>query len=356
MKSKLTTMAFCIAALLGTAITVEAKVGGSTSTAVSSRSTSTSSSSGRVGGGSSMGMTRSDTLSKARPDSYGSRPPNSNYGVAYSQPARSPTPGYAPSAAPPQTAIPPRQYGVGTVAAAAAAGGVAGYLMGNSNHSGQEYSVGQGQVPAAPTYGQPSGVGATGGYAAPQQTYQGAPIQQSGGSSLGLWFALAGLTIGGYFVYKAYSKKGGNSVSNEFQENRSVFRVPNLPTLTEAQASRERLLMTAPDMFRKLQKANNEKDVETLQALTTPAMYDLLADDIKNRTEESATRVVSLGIEGERVLDFKNQGEQCVASIHFTGTVSEGHGAVVVESLNELWHFTLAKGSNNWRVAGIEQV
>lgn len=396
MKMKQALAALMAVAMVAASIPAEAKLGGSSS---SSRSFSSSSSSRsysspslsrsvsspspsyrsvtpstspstRLGGGSSVGMTRSEVTAQARQQSQGGTVKNYGNVGAYTgsrtAPAPMPAPsrGYAP-AYPSYSAPAPRQgYSGATVAGAAVAGAAVGALAANAMHPSAPVTVINGGTPAPMVAAAPVAApqedyvaSPQGGYVSPRMVgaapmmvapVQGAPAS-SGFGFLGWLFVL--LVIGGglYLMFRlfnrpaavpAYSGSTGWTMDDDKEEH----------DLAQAR----QLLQAAPSMFCNLQDINNRGDKSALAEMTTPELYQLFAQDIDNRADPSQTKVLSVSVANGEVMGFVRESDRYLGSIHFRGRIREGAGRE--EDLNEVWHFVRDLSGGRWKLAGIEQV
>jgi predicted lipid-binding transport protein (Tim44 family) len=101
----------------------------------------------------------------------------------------------------------------------------------------------------------------------------------------------------------------------------------------------ETFLRSAKTSFIRLQAANDRKDLNDIREYTTPEMF-------------AETDVIS--INGD-LLSVANEGDFAIASVRFTGQLSENNGAP--ESIDEVWHVqkNLLDEKSVWLLAGIQQ-
>jgi predicted lipid-binding transport protein (Tim44 family) len=105
--------------------------------------------------------------------------------------------------------------------------------------------------------------------------------------------------------------------------------------------------------FNELQEANNRGDISFMQTQTIEPLSSILISDIQNRTNASRTQVMMMN---PKLLDMTEEADRSIASVRFTGMVREDENAAP-DNVDEVWHFVrLAKSSNDWQLAGIEQV
>jgi predicted lipid-binding transport protein (Tim44 family) len=115
----------------------------------------------------------------------------------------------------------------------------------------------------------------------------------------------------------------------------------------------ESFLRSAKTSFIRLQAANDRKDLNDIREYTTPEMFAEISMQMQERDNTpQKTDVVS--INGE-LLEVANEGDWAIASVRFTGSLSENNG--VAESVDEIWHVqkNLKDDKSVWLLAGIQQ-
>ncbi|MDN0074641.1 Tim44 domain-containing protein [Crenobacter sp. SG2303] len=288
--------------------------------------------------------------------SYGMRraAPTQSYQQPYAAPAQPATPAPAPAQAAPQRKGP----GVGTAIAAGAAGAVGGYMLGKAmsgNASGNaaghpaEQGLPWGTIalfgllivggvmflrrrtaqamatPPASGYGQQPQPANGSFHYEPQQ-----PAQPSSygtipkiGSGLG-----AGSGIGGGVP--------GYSPANQGR----------LPDGTEV----PNFLRQAKATFLHLQSLNSPDAVEEVRKYMTPELFAALRDDIASNNELADFPSLDC-----QVIEAVEEAGRYIASVRFSGTVSESVNAPA-EPFAETWHYIKdASTQGKWLVAGIQQ-
>jgi predicted lipid-binding transport protein (Tim44 family) len=109
----------------------------------------------------------------------------------------------------------------------------------------------------------------------------------------------------------------------------------------------------AKTQFLALQAANDARDLTRLRDYLTPEMFDLVRAEIAERGDTPQHTEV-FGLQAQ-VLAVVEEDGRYVASVRFTGSVREQHGAVP-EDLDEIWHLTKPlAGLGGWVIAGIQQ-
>ena len=115
----------------------------------------------------------------------------------------------------------------------------------------------------------------------------------------------------------------------------------------------ESFLRSAKTSFIRLQAANDRKDLNDIREYTTPEMFAEISMQMQERgnvaqkTDVIATKAELLAVE--------NEGDLAIASVRFTGQLSENNGTP--ESVDEIWHVqkNLRDDKSVWLLAGIQQ-
>jgi predicted lipid-binding transport protein (Tim44 family) len=109
----------------------------------------------------------------------------------------------------------------------------------------------------------------------------------------------------------------------------------------------------AKSQFSALQAANDARDLDRLREYFTPEMFDLVRTEIAERGDAPQLTEV-FGLEAQ-VLAVVEEDSRYVASVRFTGSVRDQHGAEP-DALDEIWHLTKPRtGPGGWVIAGIQQ-
>jgi predicted lipid-binding transport protein (Tim44 family) len=284
----------------------------------------------RMGKGKSSGMRRAA--------------PTQSYQQPYAAPAQ------APAQAAPQRKGP----GVGTAIAAGAAGAVGGYMLGkamsgNASGNAAGHPAEQGlpwgtiallgllivggvmflrrrsaqAMTRAGSYGQPQPANGPLNYEAPQQQPTSFGTIPKIGSGLG-----AGSGIGGGVP--------GYAAAN----------LSRLPDGTEV----PNFLRQAKATFLHLQSLNSPEAVEEVRKYMTPELFTALRDDIAGNNDLADFPSLDC-----QILEAVEEAGRYIASVRFSGTVSESVNAPA-EPFAETWHYIKdADTQGKWLVAGIQQ-
>lgn len=108
-------------------------------------------------------------------------------------------------------------------------------------------------------------------------------------------------------------------------------------------------LRQARAKFLHLQSMNSSSNVEEVRRYFTPDMYTAIREDILSNDDFAEFPQLSA-----QVLESSQENGQYVASVEFSGTVSESVHAQAVP-FTEVWHFVKPQNSSEWLVAGIQQ-
>jgi len=339
----------------------------------------------RVGGGTSGGMQRSDAMNQARAmRGTPASPPPAGTGVAGAAagssmigrnvaPAAPVAPGVAPGAAAGSAAA-PRGFSTGQMIGGAAAGALGGYVLGRAMAPDAAPPPAANGTPAgspaAPTAGEstPRTTGGAGGAwnagnngsASPsaQDARGGAglpgdPSATRGSSSMMPSLLLLAL-LAGAALYFFKKKSGALAGANVRKSPSSGLAFGQGGATAPLDSPEEELLAQAPGIYRRLQDANNAADTAQMTRLVDESYLPVLLSAFPNRVEPSRTRVLSLEIKENRVLDFRQEGGRQVGSIYFVARLDEGDG--VPNLVEEVWHFVKPIQSTTWKLAGIEEL
>lgn len=115
----------------------------------------------------------------------------------------------------------------------------------------------------------------------------------------------------------------------------------------------DNFLRNAKASFIRLQAANDRKDIDDVREYTTPEIFAEISMQMHERGDVlQKTDVISIHAE---LLEVVNEGDFTIASVHFTGQLSENKGAP--ERVDEIWHVQKSVRHDNaiWLLAGIQQ-
>ena len=140
-----------------------------------------------------------------------------------------------------------------------------------------------------------------------------------------------------------------------------VFQPDSVASVSEPSIQRipegfdaEGFLRVAKLNFVRLQAANDAKNLEDIREFTCPELFA----EIKMQMDERGngpqqTDVVTLEA---RLLEVSTEGNQHIASVHFSGMIRETAGATAA-SFDEIWNLNKSTGDGKgWVIAGIQQV
>ncbi len=278
----------------------------------------------RMGGGRSTGMQRSQ-ITRSAPQSPAQQ-------ISPQQPVQQP-------AQQPQRSGP----GWGGVAAGVAAGAATGYLVSKAM--------------------EPGAAGAS-------AVAQAAPVEQPGGGIPWGWILALGAVafLGARMLTRrraqpvpaGLSSAGGAPGFDQPNGERKVFRMGEgmsaapvanvsgrLPDGTETAA----FLRQARASFQHIQALNSPEQMEEVRKYLTPELFEELKADIGVNRDVAEFHDLQVDL-----LDSSREGGRLVASVRFSGRVSETLNAPAVP-FAEVWHFVRPSETDpRWVLAGIEQV
>ena len=115
----------------------------------------------------------------------------------------------------------------------------------------------------------------------------------------------------------------------------------------------DNFLRSAKTTFIRLQAANDRKDLNDIREYTTPEMFAEISMQIQERDNAPQNTDV-LAINGV-LLEVANEGDYAIASVRFSGQLSENNGAP--ENIDEVWHVmkNLRDDKAVWLLSGIQQ-
>ncbi len=105
--------------------------------------------------------------------------------------------------------------------------------------------------------------------------------------------------------------------------------------------------------FLRLQKVNDDGNLDDLREFTTPEVFAELSLQMSERTgAPQHTVIVTLDAE---LVEVVEERAQYIASVRFSGLIREMSGAAP-DHLDEIWHLVKpVDGSRGWAIAGIQQ-
>ncbi|HYN55165.1 MAG TPA: Tim44-like domain-containing protein [Methylotenera sp.] len=112
-------------------------------------------------------------------------------------------------------------------------------------------------------------------------------------------------------------------------------------------------LRNAKMSFIRLQAANDRKDLNDIREYTTPEIFAEISMQMQERgNAEQKTDVITINAE---LLEVASEGDYSIASVRFTGQLSENNG--IAENVDEIWHIqkNLQEANAAWLLAGIQQ-
>lgn len=122
--------------------------------------------------------------------------------------------------------------------------------------------------------------------------------------------------------------------------------ITRLPDGTEAAA----FLRQARASFMHMQSLNSPAQAEEMRRYMTPELFEDLKHEIGSNTDLAEFPELNL-----QILEAVNENGRMIASVEFTGQVSESLHAAAVP-FREIWHFVRPiDGDPRWLLAGIQQ-
>ena len=115
----------------------------------------------------------------------------------------------------------------------------------------------------------------------------------------------------------------------------------------------ESFLRSAKSSYIRLQAANDSKDINDVREYTTPEIFAEISMQMQERGNTvQKTEVIAINAE---LLEVANEGDYTIASVRFTGQLSENGGTP--ENVDEIWYIqkNLQQANAAWLLAGIQQ-
>jgi predicted lipid-binding transport protein (Tim44 family) len=139
----------------------------------------------------------------------------------------------------------------------------------------------------------------------------------------------------------------------ETQSTGGSFNAPAQAKNIPADFPVESFLRSAKTSFIRLQAANDRKDLNDIREYTTPEMFAEISMQMQER-DNTPQKTDVLSINGE-LLEVVNEGDWAIASVRFTGSLTENNGAP--EAVDEIWHVqkNLRDDKAVWLLSGIQQ-
>lgn len=209
--------------------------------------------------------------------------------------------------------------------------------------------------------------------------------QQEKSSGFG-WLWILVLAAGAFFLYRRFSAKKNLATNNPYAPNNTSARsettspfgqsnptggstnifgqnvggsAPASPFGATTQGGTQlpdgtepaNFLRFARQRFNHIQAMNNPSNITEIEKYLTPDLYRSIYADIANNSDVAEFNNLTANI-----VDQSTENGQYVVSVRFTGTVSEDLNSTP-QPFTEIWHFVKPAGSSqDWLVAGIQQV
>jgi predicted lipid-binding transport protein (Tim44 family) len=180
----------------------------------------------------------------------------------------------------------------------------------------------------------------------------------------------AGLIFGGIMLFKMMRKRSQPAAAGAYGGANMPYESPDNANYREAAGGAQMggevsespawfdgssFAEGAKTHFVRLQAAWDKGDFRDIRDYTSPELFAELKRERDKLGEESHyTEVVTLNAQ---LLETRREGDQLVASVHFTGLVREEEGASA-NALSEIWHVVhdWDAPQGDWLIAGIQQV
>jgi predicted lipid-binding transport protein (Tim44 family) len=112
-------------------------------------------------------------------------------------------------------------------------------------------------------------------------------------------------------------------------------------------------LRRAKTVFIRLQADYDNKNIRDIQEFTTPEVFAEIQMQLHERGDApNQTEVISINAE---LQDIVTEADTVIASVLFSGLVREDAASAPI-TIKEIWHLTTPENTQNWVIAGIQQV
>jgi hypothetical protein len=242
--------------------------------------------------------------------------------------------------------------GIGTAIAAGAAGAAAGYMLGHATSANA--------APPAQTAPAPNGS---------TQSWASAPAAPAPSFPWGT-LALVGLAVLGAYLFFRRRSATGEQMRRDYQPEPQAamqpgqafppipqigsgmpgFNQPAVPSRLPDGTETPNFLRQAKATFLHLQSLNTPESVEEIRRYMTPELFNELRNDIATNGDVADFPQLECNL-----LEAVQEGGRYIASVRFSGTVSESVGAPT-QPFSETWHYLKDPAvADRWVVAGIQQ-
>jgi predicted lipid-binding transport protein (Tim44 family) len=183
------------------------------------------------------------------------------------------------------------------------------------------------------------------------------------GSGIFSWILIAaGLFIGWRLLsrFLPNNRTTNNNAAFQSDQGSVVSDVPFKSHIYDASSTQSAtsdfdettFLRQAKTVFIRLQTAYDNKNLTDIREFTSPQVFAEIQMQLQERGDQhNQTDVITIDA---ALADLDLQSNNMTASVRFTGMIREEQGREP-ESINEIWHFTKDKFSQNWLVVGIQQ-
>ena len=183
------------------------------------------------------------------------------------------------------------------------------------------------------------------------------------GSGLLSWLLLAGI---GFFIWRLISKLQLANPPTARTNNTSQYQAPfNASTgeyIVESDSFSKQypagfdeaaFLRRAKTVFIRLQADYDNKNSHDIQEFTTPEVFAEIQMQLQERgNRPNQTDVISINAELESIV---TEAGTLIASVLFSGLIRE-EATSAPTAIKEIWHLTTKENTQNWVIAGIQQV
>jgi len=185
------------------------------------------------------------------------------------------------------------------------------------------------------------------------------------GEGMGSILMIMALVAGAFFLFRLLSRKSQPAAAMQYAGAPAPERFEPVSAGTAAPIEAapavnvpagfdvEGFLRQAKVNFIRLQAANDTGNLNDIREFTTPEMFAEIKMQLNDRSGQAQTTDVQQL--NATLLDLTTEDKRYIASVRFHGMIVEEAGAAPA-SFDEAWHLTKpVDGSSGWVIAGIQQ-
>lgn len=181
---------------------------------------------------------------------------------------------------------------------------------------------------------------------------------------------IGGLAFLGYFLYKRFKASQNPQPAGAAPGQTTNFQTAggwdalrgtnaaepanaNQGVDVPADFNTEEFLRGAKMAYARMQESWDKRDLADIAAFATPAVIDVLKEQLKNDPNPERTEIVLLNAS---LVGVEDEGANRRAQVYFDALLREDPSAQTPSSAREIWHFLREGQNGSWKLDGIQQV